>query len=41
MLNQFVLKILFVEVAHEDFAAAEIVKSLEDVQLKATKQHGK
>lgn len=35
------LKILPVEIAHEDFAAAEIVKSLGDVQLKATKQHGK
>ncbi|XP_078346247.1 zinc finger ZZ-type and EF-hand domain-containing protein 1-like isoform X2 [Oculina patagonica] len=34
-----VLKLLY-EIAHEDFAAAEIVKSLEDVQLKATKQHG-
>lgn len=29
-----------IEIGHEDFPAAEIVKSLEDVQLKATKQHG-
>ncbi|XP_020615974.1 zinc finger ZZ-type and EF-hand domain-containing protein 1-like isoform X2 [Orbicella faveolata] len=34
-----VLKLLY-EIAFEDFAAAEIVKSLEDVQLRATKQHG-
>jgi len=33
--------ILSQEIAYEDFAAAEIVKSLEDVQLRATKQHGK
>ncbi|XP_027043421.1 zinc finger ZZ-type and EF-hand domain-containing protein 1-like isoform X1 [Pocillopora damicornis] len=34
-----VLKLLY-EIGYEDFPAAEIVKSLEDVQLKATKQHG-
>lgn len=31
----------FLEIAHEDFAASEIVNALEDVHLKATKQHGK
>ena len=30
----------FLEIAHEDFAASEIVNALEDVHLKATKQHG-
>ena len=45
-LNEFVnlfmyFKIFPEEIAFEDFAAAEIVKSLEDVQLRATKQHGK
>ncbi|XP_073246845.1 zinc finger ZZ-type and EF-hand domain-containing protein 1-like isoform X1 [Porites lutea] len=34
-----VLKLLY-EIAHEDFAASEIVNALEDVHLKATKQHG-
>lgn len=29
------------EIVHEDFAAAEIVNSLEDVHLRATKKHGK
>lgn len=29
------------EIVHEDFAATEIVNSLEDVHLRATKQHGK
>ena len=31
---------ILIEIGYEDFPAAEIVKSLEDVQLKATKQHG-
>ena len=30
----------FLEIAHKDFAASEIVNALEDVHLKATKQHG-
>lgn len=34
-----VLKLLY-EIVHEDFAAAEIVNALEDVHLRATKQHG-
>jgi len=29
------------EIAHEDFAASEFVTSLQEVYLKATKQHGK
>ena len=33
--------VAFSEIVHEDFAAAEIVNALEDVHLRATKQHGK
>ena len=31
----------FSEIVHEDFVATEIVNSLEDVHLRATKKHGK